>query len=541
MPCTRLPRMVRESLSLTSPMAQSSLVGVEPIEQIVMMEDHNEAYYAWKKAGLRDRIVVHVDAHIDFRWLPERDPAELLESPSLSELEESAQAALWNFSGRPAETLIHTGNYLNPALREGIVSAFYWVVPDGFFKTHKQRKLLEETLDTLRKTHPRGFQNMTSADRWLGAEVYGKPMAVCTLADLPEFEERVLLDIDTDFLVIDSISASYPFPDPPRATPWIWPDELVARLRERRLRTDFVTIAYSVEGGCTPLGYKHLGDDLAMLLREPSPALGHRQIMALKRQAATYQAENEIPEAIRVYQRALAVDSGDASIHCQLARLLYELGRVDDAQQHYRRAIALDPSYRTAYNNFGPVYFALGRLAHAEAEYRRASTLDPDDAYAHYGLADLCSQQGRWNEALVHYRRAGELRPGDGRARLGLGRVYAKLRSWPVAEQELRQALTSDVYAGQAHYWLGYVYGKRRRWDDALVAYKAARRLGVRGLRLHLSLGRLYLRKRNFYKAARHYGKVIRLLPAVLLISLRRLPRRTIRMLLKRSQDDQSG
>ncbi len=65
--------MVSESLALISPMIQHSLVGADPIEQIVMMENHDDAYHAWKKAGFRDRIVIHVDAHIDFGWIAERD------------------------------------------------------------------------------------------------------------------------------------------------------------------------------------------------------------------------------------------------------------------------------------------------------------------------------------------------------------------------------------------------------------------------------------------------------------------------------------
>ena len=521
---------------------QSSLVGVEPIEQIVMMENHDQAYYAWRNAGLRDRIVVHVDAHIDFGWIPERDPAELLELQSLGELEEqSGEASVWNFSGRSVGELTHIGNYLNPALREGIIRGFYWVVPDGFFKTLQQRKLLEKMLHMMRTTHPRAFEKIRWAGRSLKGEIYGKPMAVCPLSDLPALEESILLDIDTDFLVIDSITSSYPHSDPPKMTPWVWPEELVARLRERRLRTDFVTIAYSVEGGYTPLSCKHLGDELANLLKDPRLAMDDRQIITLKRQAALYRAESKFAEARQAYESALAVSPDDAAIHYNLAQLTYDLGQADQARGHYEQAVALDPSYRTAHNNGGPVYFNLGRFAQAEADYRKALAFDPDDAHAYCGLADLCVRQRHWNEAILHYRRACELRPEDGRAHLGLGCVYVRLRSWKAAEEALKQALTSKEHEGLAHYWLGYVHSKRRRWDDALAAYKAARRLGFHDLRIYLSLGKLYLRKGNLYQASRHYGKVIRLLPVILLITVRRLLSRTRRMLSKRRHDGQPG
>ena len=317
------------------------LVGVEPIKQIVMMEDHDDAYYAWQKARIRDRILVHIDAHIDFGWIAERDPAELLELRSLREVQQqSAETSLWNFSGRSKGKLIDIGNYINPALREDIVRSFYWVVPDGFLGNLRQQKLLEKMLNNLRETHPRAAEKATWVNGSLRGTIYGKPLTVCSLSDLPEFGESILLDIDTDFLVIESISGSYPYADPPRTTPWIWPEELVARLRERRLRTDFVTIAYSVEGGYTPLGYKYLGDDLARLFRDPSLVMDHRQTMALTRQAALYQEEKKIPEAIRAYERALAANSDGASTHYQLAQLFYDQGRVDQARGHYEQAVA---------------------------------------------------------------------------------------------------------------------------------------------------------------------------------------------------------
>ena len=511
---------------------ESCLVGVEPIDRIVMMENHDQAYHAWKNAGLRDRIVVHVDPHIDFGWLPERDPAELLDLQSLGEIEEQVAGPLWNLSGRSTQQLIQIGNYLNPALREGIVRSFYWVVPDGFFETARRRRLLEEELRSLKKAHPRAFGNVTWAGGSLRGEIYGTEMTVCTLSGLPAFDESVLLDIDTDFLVIGSISASYPYADPPNATPWMWPDELVAKLRQRQLRTDFVTIAYSVEGGFTPLAYKNLGDEVAMLLRNPA-STGNQRGMALKRQAASFQREKRFEEAISLYEGAMATSAGDASTHYQLAQLVYEQGHREQARGHYQRAVALDPSYRTAFNTLGPVYLALDLHAQSEAEFRRALAFDPDDADAYYGLADLRLDQRKWNEAIAYYQRASELGPDDGRARLGVGYAHLKMRSWQAAAAELRQALSSERYQGAAQYRLGYVYCKTRRWDDALAAYKAARRLGFRDLRTHSSLGRLYLRKGNFHKARRHYRKVIRLLPALALSYARRLRERIMQIVPK--------
>ena len=504
----------------------AALVGRDPIDHVVMMEDHDGAYYAWKQAGLRDRIAVHIDAHIDFGWIPERDPEELLALRTLRELENQSSAdSLWNFTGRPTDKLIDLGNYLNPALREGILRSAYWVAPDGFFATRGRRKQLEAMLHNLRKANPRGLQQIEWTDGALRAAIYGKPLTICPLAGIPRFDEDVLLDIDTDFLITESISRAYPFPDHPNTTPWIWPDELVERLRERRLRTDWVTIAYSVEGGYTPLEYKYLADDLASLFRDPGLSFRQRELMRLKKEAARAQEVRKLVAAREGYARALAVNPTDPSVHYRLAQLAYEQGQVDEARRIYEQAISLDPSYRTEYNNFGPVYLALGQFMQSAAEYRKILALDPHNASAHRGLADLSTEQGRWDEALAHYRRAGELRPDDGWARLGLGRVHVQTRNWASAEVELTLAARSKECEGAAQYWLGYVYAKQRRWDEALAAYKTARRRRVRTRGLYLALGRLYLRKGNLYQTTRHYGKAAYLLAAELRHHVRRLPK----------------
>ena len=70
-------------------------------------------------------------------------------------------------------------------------------------------------------------------------------------------------------------SVSYGEVDEHGALPWCWPDELVSRLRAKRLRAELATIAYSVEAGYTPLRWKYLGDELALRLIAPTASRRH--------------------------------------------------------------------------------------------------------------------------------------------------------------------------------------------------------------------------------------------------------------------------
>src|SRR5260370_17855583 len=106
-------------------------------------------------------------------------------------------------------------------------------------------------------------------DQGVVAEINNTKVTACALSNLPDIREPVLLDIDTDFLLTEPVESARAGDDLWKQLPWIWPDELVAKLKEKGVRTDFVTIAYSVEGGFQPLTYSSLADTLALRFTHP--------------------------------------------------------------------------------------------------------------------------------------------------------------------------------------------------------------------------------------------------------------------------------
>ncbi len=45
---------------------------------VKLIEDHDQAYYIWKKAGLKNRPLIHIDAHIDFDFHPVKPAKQTL-------------------------------------------------------------------------------------------------------------------------------------------------------------------------------------------------------------------------------------------------------------------------------------------------------------------------------------------------------------------------------------------------------------------------------------------------------------------------------
>jgi Flp pilus assembly protein TadD len=491
-----------------------------------MMEDHDGAYYAWKQAGIKERILLHIDAHIDWDWIADKNPLDILQAQSLQQLESMLEErGLWNLSGRQGKELVHIGNYIYPALNEGIVKEFFWVVPDSFEENPTEWRHVIRQFQNLQRINPQTMKSVSIDGNRVVAEIAGTRVTACSLPDLPAIQEPVLLDIDTDFLMRDPAEAYHTGEDPWRQLPWLWPGELVARLNAKAIRTDFVTIAYSVEGGFTPLPYKYLGDELALRLKHPSLPERDRVALSHKRKAADFRRAQELEKAIAEFEQASAVAPEDASAHFSLAYLYDETGAADQAAALYRRAVQLDPAYKTTYNSFGFLYLSMGKLDRASAEYRRMLRWDPQNADAHYGLAEVLAAQQRWDEAMRQYRTVQEIIPDHAGALRGLGFACLKRIQWEEAITQLRRCVALKPNDGFGHFWLGEALLRQRRWDEALEAYRAALRCGVRSVTIHRRLGDLYLRKRKFYKALKQYQKVLRLWGWHTLFSIRQRSR----------------
>lgn len=248
---------------------KSSLVGKEPIERIVLMENHNLAFSVWQKESTRDRILIHIDAHLDFGWIPDKKLYKILLSNSLNEENSpSGKKPLWYQEEQEIMKIVDTGNYLYPTLKDGLISELYWVVPDKIWDIPEERAIIKKTFQRILKKHPKGkAAKILSGEKSILATICDRKFTTCKLDNLPTINESVLLDIDVDFFIVNSLLKEIAGITTVNKKPWMWPSELITILKNKRIKTDCVTISYSVTEGFTPLKYKYLGDQIANLLR----------------------------------------------------------------------------------------------------------------------------------------------------------------------------------------------------------------------------------------------------------------------------------
>ena len=471
---------------------------------IFKMENHDEAYYIWKNQGVKNKTIVHIDAHNDMWWIEN-------------------------------DLRITIANFICPALKEDIVKKIFWIVPDKTWETTKNRKKVLSHLDRITKTYPQSSKHIRIEEDQISTIVYGKPLTVCTLSNLPFIEESVLLDIDVDYLVIPYVS--YRKIDKHSDLPWCWPKDLVAKLQDRKLYAELVTVAYSVEGGYTPLKWKYLGDELELRFNDENTS--SLRGMELIKEAATLLQNGMNQAAEKKYLEAKNILPNSAAPVYHLALLYSESEQISTAQKFYKEAVAIDPSYRTPYNSLGPLYLSELCLESAEQEYKKILKLDPEDAYAHLGLGQIAIHRKNWNEAVPLLKKSIELNEFLTDAYRSLGDVYSKKGLYAEAivvyEKSLKLALDGykplndasiftctgeahkkDLDHCKIHAKLASLYARENAITEAINGYKISIRGGYDGFFLRVYLSYLYLRKNKWQKAIQEFCQAVIKIPLAL-------------------------
>jgi tetratricopeptide (TPR) repeat protein len=117
-----------------------------------------------------------------------------------------------------------------------------------------------------------------------------------------------------------------------------------------------------------------------------------------------YLSRNLVDEAVREFQRVVAIEPAYAPAHINLSAAFYKLGRFDAAAAQAREALRIDPRSGDGFVNLALAQKAAGQPSDAQASLRRALELDPRHSTAHYNLARQFEEAEETVRALEHYR-----------------------------------------------------------------------------------------------------------------------------------------
>ncbi len=183
-------------------------------------------------------------------------------------------------------------------------------------------------------------------------------------------------------------------------------------------------------------------------------------------------------EAARFADSVIALYPGDQEAYL-VRGSLYELSKdFESAIRLYRKAVAIDSTYAPAVMTLGYAYSNVGEQDLALREMQRYIRLQPDAADPRASYADLLVRVGDYDEALRQYRKSLELKPDYWYSIREIGRIDLALGELKAAEQQFNRTLEllpkSTLIESEHLAVGGYVNLQRGKYGEAAAAYRKA-------------------------------------------------------------------
>ncbi len=165
--------------------------------------------------------------------------------------------------------------------------------------------------------------------------------------------------------------------------------------------------------------------------------------------------------------------TNDAELQFQLATILFDETRFEEALEAFRKATDSDDPRLAVRARMGMVKSALriGDFAQAQREATSLREKAPRDPEALATHADALWSAGLFDEADREWRDALALEPELSRGRHGVARALASNGRLEEAANEAQAALKLAPRDGEIHHTVGMIYERMRRFEQAAAAY----------------------------------------------------------------------
>jgi protein O-mannosyl-transferase len=188
--------------------------------------------------------------------------------------------------------------------------------------------------------------------------------------------------------------------------------------------------------------------------------------------------------------------------HTNLANAYKQAGRPDDALREYDRAMAIPPPQAFTHDGKGTALLDKDLVDEAILEFKTAVQLDPDYASPHRNLWFAYRQKGMGEEALVEIQKAVELDPNFADAYSDLGISWGERGRFDQAEDAFKKALSLDPTNPQYLLNLATTYQREHQWDNAVAGYRKILALNPHLVTAWFDLGNTYLLSGDYALAA---------------------------------------
>ena len=213
-------------------------------------------------------------------------------------------------------------------------------------------------------------------------------------------------------------------------------------------------------------------------------------------------------DALAEYRRAQKLDPASGEIRSEIAKLLLESGKFDEALPEAEAGVRLNPQDPEAHMTLArlrqmqaEVSSSADSLRRAAAEYEEVVKLRPGDFMTLRILADAYRRLGDNQNAVATWLHYLELDPGSFDAYVQLGSHYLALGDSDKAAAALQKAIEIEPNSGRAEKQLGDIYAQAEQTEQAVLHYRKALELEPADMESHLSLGEVLYRAQRSQEA----------------------------------------
>lgn len=209
-------------------------------------------------------------------------------------------------------------------------------------------------------------------------------------------------------------------------------------------------------------------------------------------------------EAKEMFEKALTMDSKDATTLFYLANCYDSLGMLDEAEKYYIKVIELRENFIDAYKNICIIYMKLGKEIDAIQMAQKAKLIDNSDYTFDYLIGTASVALKLYNQAIDYLERALALNPDHPQIYNNLGTAYLLTGARDKSVECYKKAIKLNPQDSVAYYNIASIYQIQNKHAQASDYFSKAYELDNQENYL-ISLALSELKAGQIQNALKHY------------------------------------
>ncbi len=209
--------------------------------------------------------------------------------------------------------------------------------------------------------------------------------------------------------------------------------------------------------------------------------------------ANTLLKENNVDEAISLYQHAINLYPSNAQAYYNLGIALNMRGKKQEATEAFEKAIAHNPFYTKALVQLGKIFQEKQQLDVSIEYYTRALKNEPDLIETRLGIARVLSEKNQFEQAAIHLEHVLAKKPQETQLLFELANAFNMANKIDQCLEIYYQLLEKNPNNPSILYNVAYTLKKLGKIEEAMPYYKAVLEKNPLHAEANFSLGLAYL------------------------------------------------